>query len=44
MRELYEVRITGEAGSDLEAIHKYISADSPQNADGVVNRILNAID
>jgi addiction module RelE/StbE family toxin len=44
MRELYEVRITGEAGSDLEAIHKYISGDSPQNADAVVDRLLNAID
>jgi addiction module RelE/StbE family toxin len=44
MPELYEVRITGEAGSDLAAIHHYISADSPQNADGVVDRLLNSID
>jgi plasmid stabilization system protein ParE len=44
MSELYEVRITGEAGSDLEAIHHYISLDSPQNADTVVDRLLNAID
>jgi toxin ParE1/3/4 len=44
MPELYEVRITGEAGSDLAAIHRYISGDSPQNADGVVDRLLNSID
>jgi len=44
MPDLYEVRITGEAGSDLESIHHYISLDSPQNADAVVVRLLKAID
>jgi plasmid stabilization system protein ParE len=44
MPELYEVRITREAGSDLAAIHQYISCDSPQNADTVVDRLLKAID
>ena len=44
MPELYEIRITSEASSDLEAIHHYISGDSPQNADEVVDRLLKAID
>jgi toxin ParE1/3/4 len=44
MPEVYEVKITGEAGSDLAAIHQYISTDSPQNADAVVDRLLISID
>jgi len=36
--------MTPRAGADLEAIHHYIDALSPQNAPTMVSRILDAID
>ena len=44
MREPYRVRLSSEAASDLESIHSFISRDSPQNAAGMVERILAAIE
>src|SRR5687768_9976869 len=44
MPDLYEVRITGQAGSDLLAIHQHITLDSPQNADAMLDHLLKSID
>lgn len=44
MVPVYEVRISQEASADLLMIHRYIRQDSPQNADLVMDRLLNAID
>jgi addiction module RelE/StbE family toxin len=40
----FRVRLTAQALSDLEAIHASIARDSPQNAAGMIERILDAID
>jgi plasmid stabilization system protein ParE len=40
----YRVIITPRAGADLERIHDYIAKDSPQNAQAMVKRILDALE
>lgn len=40
----YHLIMSPQAAADLQAIHEYISLDSPQNAARVVGRILDAID
>jgi len=40
----YSIRFTPRASDDLVAIFEYIKADSPQNAAGVVQTLLDAID
>ena len=39
----YRVIVAPEAIADLEALHAYISADSPDNAARTVQRILDAV-
>lgn len=41
---VYRLIITPRAGRDLERIHEYISKDSPQNADAMISRILDALE
>jgi plasmid stabilization system protein ParE len=38
----YKIIITPEALANLEAIHEYIAADSPDNAARMIERILDA--
>lgn len=40
----YRLIITPRAGRDLERIHEYISKASPQNADAMILRILDALE
>ncbi|HUO07622.1 MAG TPA: type II toxin-antitoxin system RelE/ParE family toxin [Phycisphaerae bacterium] len=40
----FRIIITPRAGSDLESIHDYIAQDSPQAAQSVVTRILDALE
>jgi plasmid stabilization system protein ParE len=40
----YRVIVTPRAGSDLEAIHDHIAADSPRNVGTVIARILDAVE
>ena len=40
----YRVIITPRAAGDLEGIHDFISKDSVQNADAMVNRLLGALE
>jgi plasmid stabilization system protein ParE len=40
----YRIIITPRAGRDLEQIHTYIAQDSPGNADGMISRILAAVE
>ncbi len=44
MPNLYRVRVTPRALSDLQSIFDYIAQDSPDNAAGMIERILDAID
>lgn len=44
MPKLYRVRITPRALWDLQRIFDYIAQDSPDNAAGMIERILDAID
>ena len=39
----YHLILAPEAAADLQAIHEFISKDSPQNAARLVSRILDAI-
>jgi toxin ParE1/3/4 len=39
----YHIIISPEAAGDLQALHDYISQDSPRNAGRIVERILKAI-
>jgi plasmid stabilization system protein ParE len=43
MPPTYRVILSPEAAADLEAIHAYISQDSPDNAAKMVGRILDGI-
>jgi plasmid stabilization system protein ParE len=40
----FTVIISPKAAADLEGIHRYIARDSLQNADGVVQAIMDAVD
>src|SRR4051794_4702686 len=40
----YRIRLTPEALSNLEEIHAHIAKDSPRNAAGMLETILDAID
>lgn len=40
----YRVIITPRAEGDLEGIHRYIAQDSPDNATGMITRILDAFE
>jgi toxin ParE1/3/4 len=44
MPETYRVRITPSALKDLEGIFDYIATDSPQNAAGMIRKLIDAID
>lgn len=44
MPRQYEVRISDEAYSDLEAIFTHIREDSPQNAGRMIEHLLTAIE
>jgi plasmid stabilization system protein ParE len=40
----YRIILLPEAGADVPAIHDFIAKDSPQNAVGVVRRLMASID
>jgi addiction module RelE/StbE family toxin len=40
----YALLITPRALKDLEQIHAYISIDSPQNASGMIERLLDSLE
>jgi plasmid stabilization system protein ParE len=40
----YRVIITPRASSDIESIHRFIEQDSPQNAAGMIQKLIDAID
>lgn len=44
MPNVYRVRITPRVLHDLQTIFDYIAQDSPDNAAGTIERILDAID
>ena len=44
MPDAYRIRITPRALADLEGIFKAIRRDSPQNAAGMIRRLIDAID
>src|SRR5690349_16015930 len=44
MLPAYRIILLPEAAADLDAIHKFISQDSPDNAAKMVGRILAAIE
>jgi toxin ParE1/3/4 len=44
MSEGYRVRLTRQALADLDQIHAFIAADSPQNAASMIEQIFDAID
>src|SRR5438552_17971081 len=43
MPPTFRIIMSPEAAGDLEAIHKYIARDSPENAAQLIERILDAI-
>ena len=44
MPDSYRVRITPRALADLRGIFDYIAKDSSQNAQGMIRRLLDAVD
>jgi toxin ParE1/3/4 len=44
MPDRYRILLSKRAAAELQAIFDYIAQDSPQNASGMVARILDAID
>jgi plasmid stabilization system protein ParE len=44
MAPTYRIVILPEAGSDVSAIHDFITKDSPQNAIAVARRLIASID
>jgi plasmid stabilization system protein ParE len=44
MPDAYHIRITPEALANLEEVFAFIQKDSPQNATGMIRRLLDSID